>query len=89
MTTEAATAESSRNAIMKMLNDAEVATVSTAEGSPHLTDGDEYIDLASLDRGVQRSGKGRATSVGNLLPRKAVHEQTWAKILDHLMAPVV
>ncbi len=75
-----------RETILQLLSDDEVATVSTAETSPRLAAGDEYVDLEHLDDGVRRAG-GAIAPMGRLLPKKAVHEATWAKILTKLPAP--
>ncbi len=75
-----------RDSILKLLSDDEVAKVSTAQAAPRLSDGDEYLDLERLDRGVLRAS-GVATPLGRMLPRKAVHEKTWTKILTQLAAP--
>ena len=75
-----------RDTILKMLSDDEMARVSTAETAPKLADGDEYLDLEHLDLGVQRAG-GAATPMGHVLPRHAVHANTWTKILAQLAAP--
>ena len=72
-----------RDRILKLLSDAEVAAVSTAETAANLTAGDEFVDLAHLGRGVQ-CADGTATNMGGVLPRKSVHEQTWTKILTQL-----
>jgi len=74
-----------RDSIMKLLSDDEVASVSTAETAARLSDGDEYVDLEQLAEGVQRA-HGAATHMGGVLPRKAVHEKTWSKILTQLQA---
>ena len=74
-----------RDKILKLLSDDEVASVSTAETAAHLLDGDEYLDLEQLEKGVQRS-PGTATPMGRVLPRKAVQESTWDKILTQLSA---
>ncbi|HEX7478467.1 MAG TPA: hypothetical protein VF331_11715 [Polyangiales bacterium] len=71
-----------RDQIMKTLSDAEVASVSTAETALHLADGEEFLDLAQLGKGVQRAVATTAT--GRVLPKKAVHEKTWTKILTNL-----
>jgi hypothetical protein len=71
-----------RDAILKQLSDAEVACVSTAETAAGLVDGDEYLDMEHLDRGVRRAPGG--TPMGRVLPRKAVHEDTWRKIVAQL-----
>jgi len=75
-----------RDHILKLLSDDEVATVSAAEAAAHLSDGDEYLDLEDLDRGV-RIARGTVASMGRVLPRQAVHPSTWSKILAHLAAP--
>jgi len=75
-----------RETILKLLSDDEVASVSTAETAPLLSAGDEYVDLEHLDDGVRRAG-GATAPMGHLLPKKAVHEATWAKILTKLAAP--
>lgn len=74
-----------RDHILNLLSDVEVASVSNAETAARLANGDEYLDLEHLDQGVQRAG-GPATPMGRVLPKKAVHETTWVKILSHLTA---
>jgi len=69
-----------REAIIKLLTDAEVAKVSTAEDAPRLVEGDEYVDLEDLDSGVQLVQATPRTAPGHALPRSAVSEATWAKI---------
>lgn len=41
-----------RHSILGMLSDDEVASVITAESVMGLSEGDEYLDLEQLDRGV-------------------------------------
>jgi hypothetical protein len=67
------------------LSDEEVARVSTAEAGPNLAEGDEYIDLHALDKGVLRAC-ACTTSTQHVLPRKAVREVTWKAILRKLVA---
>ena len=74
-----------REHIMKLLSDGEVASVSTAETSTHLRRGDEYLDLEHLEQGVQRSD-GAVSRLGHVLPRKAIHEDTWRRILRQMKA---
>ncbi len=74
-----------RDTILSFLSDAEVARVSTAETAPSLVDGEEYIDLEHLDRGV-RKAPDAAVSMGRVLPRRSVHEDTWSKIVMRLGA---
>jgi hypothetical protein len=77
------THQTNRDGILNLLSDDEVARVSTAETPAHLLEGDEYIDLGQLEKGVRRAD-GVATPMGRVLPRKAVHELTWSKIVAQL-----
>ena len=72
-----------RESVLKLLSDAEVASVSTAEAAARLLEGEEYLDLELLDRGVQQATKSAAV-MGHVLPRRAVHKDTWSKILKLL-----
>ena len=75
-----------RDTILKLLSDEEIARVSTAETAIHLADGDEYVDLEEPDQGVRRA-LGKATApMGHLIPRKAVHQHTWRQIVSLLSA---
>ena len=75
-----------REAILKLLSDDEVAAVSKAEEtSASIKDGEEYLNLEQLDRGVQKA-HGTVQAIGQTLERKAVHEKTWTRILDALKA---
>jgi hypothetical protein len=69
-----------RETILKLLSDDEVSKVSTAEAGIHLADGEEYLDLERLEAGVLTA------TMGSVLPRKAVHEATWTRILQQLSA---
>lgn len=73
-----------REAVLKMLSSAEVARVSTAEAASRLNEGDEYLDLAHLDQGVQRAQAATNVPMGQVLPRSAVGVETWSKILAQL-----
>ena len=73
-----------RDHILKLLSDREIASVSTAETAARLVEGDEYLDLEQLQRGVQRAGTTTATPMGRVLPRKSVKEHTWVEILKQL-----
>jgi len=72
-----------RESILKLLSEDEVARVSTAEAEAQLEHGDEYLDLQHLDEGVQWAPVAREP-IAHLLPRKAVHQHTWSKIMAHL-----
>lgn len=67
-----------RQSVLALLDPGEAAAVGTA-----LNDGDEYLDLAHLDRGVQHVHRVPVLEAG-LLPRKAVTERTWRAVLEHL-----
>lgn len=82
------TEQVTRDDILNLLSDDEVARVSTAETASRLSDGDEYLDLEQLDQGV-RKARGSTAHMGRLVPKKAVHANTWAKILEQLAAPAV
>jgi hypothetical protein len=69
-----------RDSVLKLLSDAEVASVTTAETADRLPDGDEYLDLHQLGRGVQRASASNV-NMNSVLPRKAVHEGTWSRML--------
>jgi hypothetical protein len=73
-----------RDSVLKLLSDDEIARVSTAEAAPHLAYGDEYLDLGQLQYGVRRAGDAPTTTMERVLPRKAVQEATWTTILTHL-----
>jgi hypothetical protein len=73
-----------RNNVMSLLSGEESARVSQSE-SLGLVDGEEYLDLEHLDHGVRRVAA--ATRAGHALPRRAVNEDTWRKILTQLAAP--
>ena len=83
--TNARAAYVTRDGILKLLSDEEVARVSTAETAARLSDGEEYVDLEHLDRGVCRA-LGMTAEMGQLLPRSAVHKDTWRRILTELAA---
>ena len=69
-----------RESIIKLLTDAEVAKVSTAEDAPRLVEGDEYVDLEDLAAGVKQVHE-KSPRASHTLPRSAVSETTWAKII--------
>ena len=75
-----------RDSILKVLSDEEVASVSTAETADRLMDGDEYLDLEQLRQGVQKALQ-TTIPMGRVLPRKAVHANTWNKIVAQLVEP--
>jgi uncharacterized membrane protein len=74
-----------KDRILELLSDEEIARVATAETRPSLTDGEQYLDLEHLDRGVQ-TALGTAAPIGRVLPRRAIREYTWRQIEAHLAA---
>jgi hypothetical protein len=72
-----------RGRILELLSDEEVASVANAESAERLADGDEYLDLDQLGIGVQIAGAA-AAPMGHVLPKKAIHEGTWSKLLNEL-----
>ena len=74
-----------RDTILMLLSDEENARVSNAEAALRLAQGEEYLDLEHLDRGVQRAKAATAkATMGQILPRTTVSDATWSKILAHL-----
>ncbi len=76
-------AYTTRNNVLKLLSEEEVARVSTAETAAGLEAGDEYLDLEQLEQGVL-CAPGPSTPMGRVLPRKAVGDRTWREILTEL-----
>jgi hypothetical protein len=77
------TEQVSRDSVLKLLSEDERAGVSTAESAAPLPDGEEYLDLDHLERGVRRAPE-TAQPTALILPRRAVHEKRWNRILAHL-----
>ena len=75
-----------RESVLMLLSDDEVAAVATAETAIRLPEGDEYLDMEQLEQGVQRAHK-KKTPMGRVLPKKSIHQDTWNKILKQLPAP--
>lgn len=70
-----------RDAVLKLLTDDEVARVATLEAGPELGVGEQYLDLARLELGVREVEAGRPLDMAHVLPRSAVSEETWSKLL--------
>jgi hypothetical protein len=85
MNTDSKAEHVTRENILMLLSDDEVASVSTAETMVRPLDGEEYLDLEDLEQGV-RSALGTAPKMGRLLLRRSVHKDTWAKIQKQLAA---
>jgi len=74
-----------RGSILELLSDEESAPMSIPETAIQLADGDEYLDLAQLERGVRRA-VARPTPMGRVLPRRPAGGRTWRRIFSHLAA---
>ena len=83
MNTVTKTEHITREKILMLLSDDEVASVCTAETAARPLEGEEYLDMDDLDQGV-RSALGTSPPMNRLLMRRAVHEKTWDKILKQL-----
>lgn len=73
-----------REAVLNLLSNDEIARVSTAEAATGLTEGQEYLDLEHLDQGVQQAKAVIKGTMGHVLPRTCVADETWKKILAQL-----
>jgi len=76
------TAAVTRDAILNLLTDAETAKVSNLEDGKGLKEGDAYIDLDDLAKGVQKGASENL--IGHVLPQSAVSAETWTKIVAQL-----
>jgi hypothetical protein len=73
------------DAIIALLSDDEIENVNKHEAAVGHSDTDEYLDLEHVEQGVRR-GLGPPRPVCRVLPRKAVRETTWARIIASLDA---
>ena len=74
-----------REHLLQLLSAGELAGVGIADTHTHLRRGDEYLDLEQLQQGVLRAD-GAVANLAHVLPRKAINEDTWRKILRQLKA---
>jgi hypothetical protein len=84
MTTHPKNDNLTREAILNLLTDAEVAKVSRAEGEVRLVEGDHYVDLEDPSSGVHQVQATSSIKASRALPQSAVSDATWAKIV-HLV----
>lgn len=75
-----------RDTILRLLSDDEVACVRNVETASSLADGDEYVDLEHPDHGIRRAIEKPATPMGYVLPRKVVRGRTWRDVVILLAA---
>lgn len=69
--------------IIALLSDDEIANVNKHGAAAGHSDVDEYLDLEQVEQGVLR-GLGPPRPICRVLPRKAVREATWARIIASL-----
>jgi hypothetical protein len=72
-----------RDAILDLLSDTEVASVTTSSTTRDLHPGEEFIDLEHVELGVRRAS-GVAPPPGYVLPRCAVSDSTWHLVVSRL-----
>jgi hypothetical protein len=77
--------DTNRNAILKVLWNDDIAGFGRAKIPARLQQGDEFIDLQLLGKGVQHALRVTAPT-GGVLPRKAVQANTWLQIVARLSA---
>jgi len=75
-----------REAVLKLLSNDEIGKVSTAEAATGLKDGQDYLDLEHLERGIQQAGPGAVVKMGHVVPRSAVSAETWSRITAQVAA---
>ena len=75
-----------REAVLKLLSNEEIGKVSTAEAATGLKDGQDYLDLEHLERGIQQAGPGAVVKMGHVVPRSAVSAETWSRITAQVAA---
>ena len=54
------------------------------EAASGLADGAEYLDLEHIHQGIQRAKATTKVAMGHVVPRSAVSDATWAKIVAQL-----
>lgn len=74
-----------REAILGLLSNAELANVSMTESTASLASGEDYLDLQNLDLGVRQANRD-PIFLGAILTRRSVHATTWTHILAKLAA---
>jgi hypothetical protein len=79
------TEHQTRQNILRLLSDDEVSKVSMAETATRPLEGEEYLDLDDMDRGV-RSAHSPTAPMSRLVLRRSVQEDTWNKIRAELVA---
>jgi hypothetical protein len=78
-------ANQTREEILSQLSEDELGFVAMSE-QKRIPEGDEYLDLEHLELGVLRAEPN--TPGSHALPRAAVSDATWGKILTVLETPI-
>ncbi len=73
-----------RDDVLALLSDDERLALAAAP-THRFAVGDEFLDLESLDAGV-RTARGTGSPMIGLLPRSALREATWTKVLMYLQS---
>lgn len=73
-----------REEILDMLSDEEVSMESVAEEPRQLIEGDEFIDLEHLDKGIQEVHFNTKVNPSKVIVRSAIRDVTWDKIIKRL-----
>lgn len=73
-----------RDAILDLLTNEEVAAVQREANARLMRAGEEYIDLEHVELGV-RQASGLSIPRGYVLPRTAVSDMTWHRIVRTLI----
>lgn len=84
MTTLQVSQQLTRDAILNLLTDTEAARVSSAEATETLKVGSEFLDLMNIEAGVQTLAIDTMVTVAHVLPRQAVSDATWTKVVAAL-----
>ena len=78
------TTSARRDDVLALLTDDERRSLAAAPAH-RFAAGDEFLDLEKLDEGV-RTAMGTGSPMIGLLPRSALHDATWAKVLTYLQS---
>jgi hypothetical protein len=73
-----------RDTILKLLTDAEVANVSRDEGQARLGRGDEFVDLEQIGLGIQKLQFNPRVELPTAVAQGSVSDATWRKIVSAL-----
>lgn len=84
MTNNTGNSHLTRDTILKLLSNEELARVVTVASGASLAEGDEYLEIEQPNRGIRRSVGSSTLPAGRLLLRKAVLATTWQRILTLL-----